>query len=237
MSPGSLFLIPVSIGAEKPSSNLPDDVLNTVRAMEYFVVENAKSARAELARMGTTHSIRSLNIREFQHNPSQAELDDLLAPIDHGYSIGVMSEAGVPCIADPGSLLVQAAHLRNIKVVPLIGPSSILLALMASGLNGQNFAFNGYLPIQEPERSRKIQEFEKESKLRNRTQIFIETPYRNSALFSALLRACRPDTRLCIASDITAPEECISSKPIHTWRSTPSPALDKKPAIFLIQAG
>ncbi len=235
--PGSLFLIPVSIGAERPSSNLPDDVLNAIRDIEYFVVENAKSARAELKRIKTTRSIQSLDIREFRQNLSQADLDDLLAPIDRGYSIGVMSEAGVPCVADPGSLLIQAAHLRKIKVVPLIGPSSILLALMASGLNGQNFAFNGYLPIREPERSGKIQALEKESKLQNRTQIFIETPYRNGALFNVLLKTCRPDTRLCIASDITTSEERILSNSIEIWRSEPPPALDKKPTIFLIQAG
>lgn len=236
MLSGSLILIPVSIGADKPSSTLPDDMLNTARALQYFVVENAKTARAELKRIGTIHSIQSLNIREFPHNPSQADLEDLLSPTNRGYSIGVMSEAGVPCVADPGALLVRAAHLKNIKVVPLVGPSSLLLALMASGLNGQSFAFNGYLPIQEPERSRKIHALEEESKVQNRTQIFIETPYRNSALFTALLRACRSDTRLCVASGITTPEECILSKPIDAWRSTPCPAIDKKPTIFLIQA-
>jgi len=237
MQRGSLFLVPASLGESKPDAVLPEEVQRIARSLRYFVVENAKSARAELRRIGITHPIRDIDIRELPREPSQVDLDALLAPLFSGESAGLMSEAGVPAVADPGALLVRAAHSKGIRVVPLVGPSSLLLALMASGLNGQCFAFNGYLPVRNPERSKRIAELEKESRRERRTQIFIETPYRNAGLFAALLETCRSDTRLCVASDLTTNHESIATKTIEAWRTGPVPLLDKRPTVFLLLAG
>lgn len=237
MQRGSLFLVPASLGESKPDAVLPEEVQRIARSLRYFIVENAKSARAELRRIGITHTIRDIDIRELPREPSQADLDTLLAPLFSGESAGLMSEAGVPAVADPGALLVHAAHSKGIRVVPLVGPSSLLLALMASGLNGQCFAFNGYLPVRDPGRSNRIAELEKESRRERRTQIFIETPYRNAGLLAALLETCRSDTRLCIASELTTNRESIATKTIGVWRTGPAPVLDKRPTVFLLLAG
>jgi 16S rRNA (cytidine1402-2'-O)-methyltransferase len=236
MQVGSLYLVPVSLGDSRLDAILPQDVLRIVRSLDYFVVENAKSARAELKRIGDIRPIRDIDIRELPRQPLQADLDALLAPLSAGKSAGLMSEAGAPAVADPGALLVNAAHVKGIRVVPLVGPSSILLALMASGLNGQCFAFQGYLPVREPERSKRISELERESQRDRRTQIFIETPYRNVALFAALLQACRPETLLCIASELTTLRENIETRRIDAWRIAPIPAIEKRPAVFLLLA-
>lgn len=233
---GSLYLVPVSLGDSRPGAVLPEETLNIARGLRYFIVENAKSARAELKRIDIGCPLQDLDIRELPREPDQAALDALLMPLREGISAGLMSEAGAPAVADPGAHLVRAAHACGIRVAPLVGPSSLLLALMASGLDGQRFAFHGYLPVREPLRSQRIVELERESRREKRTQIVIETPYRNAALFSALLAACRPDTRLCVASELTTPQESIATRRIDLWRVGPAPALDKKPTVFLLLA-
>lgn len=237
MPAATLYLVPASLGESRPEAILPAEVLRIARGLKYFIVENAKSARAELKRIGIERPLREIDIRELPQEPKQADLDALLSPLLAGESAGLMSEAGVPAVADPGALLVLAAHARSIRVVPLVGPSSLLLALMASGLNGQCFAFHGYLPVREPDRSRRIAELERESRREGRTQIFIETPYRNAALFTALLEACRPDTLLCIASELTIGGESIATRRIDVWRAGPAPSLEKRPTVFLLLAG
>lgn len=236
MPAGTLYLVPVSLGDCRPQSILPDDVLRIARDLRYFIVENAKTTRAELKHIGNTRPMRELDIRELPREPQPADLDVLLTPLLNGVSAGLMSEAGAPAVADPGALLVRAAHAQGIRVVPLVGPSSILLALMASGLNGQRFAFQGYLPVREPDRRNRIVQLERESRRNGLTQIFIETPYRNAALFQAVLESCRPDTLLCIAVDMATPHESIATKKIEYWRTGTTPALEKRPAVFLILA-
>lgn len=237
MRKGTLYLVPVSIGESRPDAMLPAEVLRIARDLRYFIVENAKSARAELKRLGIRPPIREIVLRELPRNLRQADLDALLAPLIAGDSAGLMSEAGAPAVADPGALLVRAAHANNIHVAPLVGPSSLFLALMASGLNGQNFAFHGYLPVREPERSKRIMELERESHREGCTQMFIETPYRNASLFSAFLASCRPDTLLCVATELTTQRECIATMPVSAWRANPPPSIEKKPTVFLLLAG
>lgn len=237
MQTGTLYLVPASLGESRPDVILPAEVLHIARSLRYFIVESAKSARAELKHIGVARPIQEIDIRELPRDPKQADLDALLAPLVAGESAGLMSEAGAPAVADPGALLVRAAHAFGIRVAPLVGPSSLLLALMASGLNGQCFAFHGYLPVREPERSKRIAELERESRRERRTQIFIETPYRNAALFAALLGACRPDTLLCVAFELTTDRECIATMRIEDWRARPVPPIEKRPAVFLLLAG
>lgn len=237
MPAGLLYLVPVAVGESNPDAILPAEVQRIARNLRYFVVENAKSARNELKRIGITHPVQEIDIRELPRQPSQADLDALLAPLATGQSAGLMSEAGAPAVADPGALLVHAAHDKGIRVIPLVGPSSLLLGLMASGLNGQCFSFHGYLPLREPERCKRIMELERQSHREQRTQIFIEAPYRNAALFAALLEACRPDTRLCVASELTTSRESIATKRIDAWLVGPAPVLEKRPTVFLLLAG
>lgn len=236
MPAGLLYLVPVAIGESNPDAILPEEVQRIARSLRYFVVENAKSARLELKRIGITHPMQHVDIRELPRKPSQADLDSLLAPLATGQSAGLMSEAGAPAVADPGALLVHAAHAKGIRVVPLVGPSSLLLGLMASGLNGQCFSFHGYLPVRGPERCKQIIELERQSHREQRTQIFIETPYRNAALFAALLDICRPNTQLCVASELTTSRESVATKRIDAWRACPAPALEKRPTVFLLLA-
>lgn len=234
---GTLYLIPASLGLDTASSlTTPADVANVARRLGYFVVENAKTARAELKRLEHPGPLRELDIRELPDKPGQAALDTLLGPLLEGTDAGLMSEAGCPAVADPGALLVRRAHERGIRVTPLVGPSSLLLALMASGLNGQSFAFHGYLPVDEAGRDRRIRELEAESARFARTQLFIETPYRNDRLFEALRQHCQPCTRLCVARDLTQGEEWIASRSIAEWRKAPAPDLARRPTVFLILA-
>ena len=237
MPAGRLYLIPASIGENGPEAVLPGETLRIARDLEYFIVENARSARAELKRIGLSRPMREVEIRELPRAPAPADLDALLAPLAAGRSAGMMSEAGAPAVADPGAQLVHAAHDKGLSVVPLVGPSSLLLALMASGLNGQCFAFHGYLPVREPGRGRRIAELEKASRREGRTQIFIETPYRNAALFAALLETCHAETQLCVASELTTERETIATKRIGAWRAGPPPLLNKRPTVFLLLAG
>ncbi len=237
MPAGPLYLLPVALGESQPEAVLPEDVRRIAASLRYFIAEKAKSARAELRRIGVAGPLRDLVIRELPREPGREDLAALLAPLLAGEAGGLMSEAGVPAVADPGARLVQAAHELGIRVAPLVGPSSLLLALMASGLDGQRFAFHGYLPVEAAQRKQRIGELERESLREGRTQIFIETPYRNMALFAALLETCRPGTRLCVATELTTPQERIASRRIDAWRKLPAPALDRRPTVFLILAG
>jgi len=222
-----LYAIPCSLGGPA-SEALPASAVRTILSLKDFVVENAKSARAFLGELGMP--VRELSILEI-HDKSEA----LLKPLRDGRSIGLLSEAGCPAIADPGAALVEAAHREGFRVVPLVGPSSIVMALMASGLEGQRFSFCGYLPREGMSRTKAIQKLEKRSRQESETQIFIETPYRNDAMFQALLETCNAGTRLCVAADLTLPTETISSKTISQWRHQPT-APGKRPTVFLLLA-
>lgn len=234
---GTLYLIPVALGDTTWAEFLPQRTRDIACGLGHFVVENAKTARVELKRMAHPQPLRELAIEQLPEKPGSKQIEQLLAPLQAGHDLGLMSEAGCPGVADPGALLVQRAHELGIRVAPLVGPSSILLALMAAGLNGQQFAFHGYLPAREPERSAKIGELEKESLRLNQTQIFIETPYRNETLFAALLKSGKPATRLCVASNLTHADEQITTKRIAEWRNTTPPALHHRPTVFLLSAG
>lgn len=233
---GSLFLVPVALGETPWTHILPTEAQRIAGTIAHFVVENAKTARAELKRLEHPMPLREIDIQVLPERDDAATLDALLVPALAGRDVGLMSEAGCPAVADPGARLVARAHALGVTVRPLVGPSSILLALMGSGLNGQSFAFNGYLPVADGERNTRIRQLEDESRRLARTQIFIETPYRNDRLLDALLATCRPDTRLCVARDLTTTEECIDSRPIRDWQRGPRPDLARRPALFLFLA-
>lgn len=234
MPRGTLFLVPASLGEGSLDRTLPPTVREVAAGLRYYIVENAKTARAELKRLGVAGPMRALDIRQLPARPVESELAALLEPVLAGESAGLMSEAGCPAVADPGAALVAAAHRAGIRVVPLVGPSSILLALMASGLNGQHFSFHGYLPVREPDRSRAIAALEREARRDRCTKLFIETPYRNDGLLTALIATCRADTRLCIARALTTDEELVLTRTIGEWRTAPRPHLDRLPTVFLI---
>jgi len=202
--------------------------------LRYFIVENAKTARLALKWLNHPDPIREIAIEQLPEPLTQIDIERLFEPLRKGMDTGLMSEAGCPGVADPGALLVRHAHEIGIAVKPLVGPSSLLLALMASGLDGQRFAFHGYLPARDPERSRRIVELEKESRHKSQTQLFIETPYRNAALFDALLASCQPQTLLCIACDLTSSGETIITRRIEAWHRSAKPELDRRPTVFLL---
>lgn len=231
---GTLHLIPVALGDARWPDFLPQATRDAACRLRHFVVENAKTARAELKRIAHPVPLRELDIEVLPENPEASDIDRLLAPLLAGRDLGLMSEAGCPAVADPGALLVRRAHELDIPVKPLIGPSSLLLALMASGLNGQGFAFQGYLPAREPERSRRIAELEAVSARLGQTQLFIETPYRNTALFQALLATCRPRTLLCIATDLSLASESIHTHAVVDWKKRTPPSLERRPTVFLL---
>jgi 16S rRNA (cytidine1402-2'-O)-methyltransferase len=217
----TLYAIPTPLGGS-PRDALPSSAIETIKGLRDFAVENAKSARAFLGELGMP--VRELNIEVLG--------EDVSIHLK-GRDLGLLSEAGCPAIADPGAKLVEAAHAKGYRVVPLVGPSSIIMALMASGLEGQRFAFCGYLPREATERKKRIKELESRSKREDETEIFIETPYRNDALFAALLETCAESTRLCVAADLTLPGEAITSRTISAWRRKPAPP-GKRPAVFLL---
>ncbi len=236
MSAGRLYLLPAWLAEDSPAEAVvPAAVLQRIRALDTFIVENAKSARAWLAACGHPRSLREIAIAELNEHTRAVDVPALLDPVAAGKDAGLFSEAGLPAIADPGALLVAAAHARGIKVVPHVGPSSILLALMASGLEGQRFRFHGYLPAESSARRAKIAELERDSAKNAETQIFIETPYRNDALLADILHSCRPATRLAVAAELTSPNEWIRSDSAEAWRSRTS-TIGKRPAIFLLLA-
>lgn len=225
----ALYLVPATLGGA-PAQVLPAPTIETVRALRDFAVENAKSARAFLAALGMPCPMRELRIETLDVDP-----DALLAPLRAGRSLGVIPEAGCPGVADPGQTLVAAAHAAGHRVVPLVGPSSLLLALMASGLEGQRFAFRGYLPREPRERATRIRALERLSREAGETQIFIETPYRSDALLAALLESCAPGTRLCVAIDLTLPDEAIATRSVAQWREARA-LIGRRPAVFLLLA-
>lgn len=220
-----LYAIPAPLGGS-PEEALPAPAIRTIRTLRDFAVENAKSARAFLGALGMP--VREMSILEIGKGAD-------LAPLRAKRPLGLLSEAGCPAIADPGAALVEAAHREGFRVAPLVGPSSIVLALMASGLEGQRFAFCGYLPREELERKRRIRELEQRSKREKETEIFIETPYRNDALLSALLDSCRESSKLCIAADLTLPSESVRTKPIAQWRRAKA-VIGRRPAVYLLEA-
>lgn len=232
---GTIFLIPTTLGDSEINSVLPETVRNTVDNISYFIVENLRSARRYIRKLLPEKDINGLTFFELNKHTDLNEIPTFIIPALSGNDIGIISEAGNPGIADPGSSIVKAAHMKNIKVVPLVGPSSVLLALITSGLNGQNFAFNGYLPVKPIERIKKLQFLEKRSKIENQTQIFMETPYRNMKMLEDILNTCQKNTMLCIAADITLETEFIKTKTISEWKKH-IPQINKRPAIFILHA-
>ena len=243
--PGTLFLIPNTLGeTEALASVIPEHVQALTARLDYFVAENAKTARAFLKLINAQHPLakplQEIKIAELNINTPAAALQALLVPLLAGQDAGLVSEAGVPAVADPGADLVRLAHQHGIPVRPLVGPSSLLLAVMASGLNGQSFAFNGYLPTDAAARSKRLQELEKRSRSDKQTQLFIETPYRNAAMLEALVASCNPGTLICVATDISLPSETIRTMTGAQWKSQlaagKGPDFHKKPTVFLLLA-
>ncbi len=240
----TLYLIPTSLGPTALEAILPAEVCAVTASLHHFVAENAKTARAFLKQVSASHplsiALQDIQITELNINTPATALPALLAPLREGLNVGVLSEAGVPAVADPGASLVRLAHAEGITVQPLVGPSSILLALMASGLNGQSFAFHGYLPTDAGMRSKRIKLLEQRSKQENQTQIFIETPYRNQALLEALLSNCSGQTLVCVATDLTLTSETITTQTADAWKRDIAkgklPDFHKKPTVFLFLA-
>ena len=234
MKLGTLYLIPATLGDDNIAQVLPLDVVKTAQNLENFVVESEKSARHFLSTIKTAKPVRELTLNLLNEHTLNKDVSALLAPLLAGKDVGLMSDAGCPGIADPGAKLVELAHLKGIRVVPFVGPSSILLALMASGLNGQQFAFLGYLPVDKQARNIKLKEIEKRSQTHKETQIFIETPYRNQHMLEAILSSCNVNTRLCVACHVSLPDELIVTKRISEWKQSALPDLNKKPTVFLL---
>jgi 16S rRNA (cytidine1402-2'-O)-methyltransferase len=233
MSLGKLYLIPTTLGENEPLEVMPISVKKVVEEIDYFIVENEKSARRFIKKITPKKSQPDLKIMMLDKYANALEVQHYLDVCKQGFSVGLLSEAGVPAIADPGAEVVKLAHQNGVQVVPLVGPSSILMAMMCSGMNGQNFAFNGYLPIDKSDRKREIKVLERISKDRGQSQIFIETPYRNGKMLDDLKAALSPSTRLCIAADISLSTEFIKTHTIQEW-SKMKPELHKRPAIFII---
>ncbi len=221
--------------ATAPWDVLPAANKAVMDGLDYFIVENTRTARRFLSKAGVARPIDELEFRELnEHTAAGREVEELIAPLLAGRSAGVISEAGVPGVADPGALAVEACHRHGIRVVPLTGPSSIVLAMMASGLNGQSFAFNGYLPVKPPERAQAIRRLERRARSEGQSQMFIEAPYRNAKLMEQLLQVLAPATRLTLAMDLTAPGEFIATRTVEEWRRSRLPEMQKRPAIFIV---
>lgn len=232
-SNGSIYLIPIPI-AENSYIFLPPNIASTLNEIKYYVVENIRTARRFIKSIIPEMVIENLNFIEINKH-EETDLQQIKRWIKQGETIGLMSEAGCPGIADPGAEIVALAQKMNVKVIPLVGPNSIILALMASGLNGQSFCFNGYLPIKDQARSQKLKQLEQLSKKENQTQLFIETPYRNNQLLQDLIKNCSPQTRVCIAQNITGEHEWIKTKTVEEWVKS-IPVLAKEPTVFLLLA-
>ncbi|CAN5383203.1 SAM-dependent methyltransferase [soil metagenome] len=232
MKTGILYLIPSLLSEENPGV-IPEDTLKIIHSLEHFVVENEKTARHFLKAVQYPKPLQELNLSVLDEHTKAADVSILLNPVWEGRNLGVISEAGCPAVADPGSDLVQIAHLKNIEIVPLTGPSSILLALMASGLNGQHFSFSGYLPKDRSARVKAIRELERIVISKNQTQIFIEAPYRNQHLLEDILNTCVSSTLLCLAAELTSPRQSVKTKAIAEWKKK-IPDIQKKPVVFLL---
>lgn len=236
MTTGKLYLIPVPLGPMPAATVLPQHVVACTQRLKHFVAENARTARAFLKSLPVELPVQQIEICELSEHTPASSLPRLLAPALAGADLGLISEAGCPAVADPGAALVALAHQRGVQVVPLVGPSSILLALMGSGLSGQSFAFHGYLPSNTPEREKRLLELEKDSRQQQRTQIFIETPYRNRQMLESLLGKCAPSTRICLAIDLTLASEQIITRAVSEWRRQPLPDISRRPTVFLLQS-
>ncbi|MEN6619202.1 MAG: SAM-dependent methyltransferase [Rikenellaceae bacterium] len=230
---GALYLIPSPLGNNDPKEVIPVAVMEQVSSLKHFVVEEVRTARRYLSKIGLKGKIDTLEFYELNEHTKREEVEEYVKIIVAGESVGLISEAGLPAIADPGSLLVELAHNNGIEVRPMAGPSSLMMALMASGMNGQCFAFTGYLPVKQDERRAKIRQLEKISISQHQTQIIIETPYRNNSLFADFLQTCSPKTRLCIAAEISLPDAFIKTKTIEQW-GREKIDLNKKPCVFIL---
>lgn len=233
LKPGNLYLIPSFISETSIPGSLPSLNQEIIKGLDVFIVEELRTARRYLRSIGFSKDFDTILFFELNEHTNLTEIRDFLQPVLDGKNAGLISEAGTPCVADPGAELVMLAHQKGIRVIPLTGPNSIILALMASGLNGQNFIFHGYLPIDKVERKQAIKSLEKDIQTFGRTQIFIEAPYRNVALFDALISNCSNDIKLCIACNITSTDEFIQTKSIEDWKKE-KPDIHKKPTVFLI---
>ncbi len=230
---GVLYLVPNTLGNPDTSDTIPGGITHRVNNIKLFIVENLRNARRYLKSLNREINIDSLTFFELNEHTAVEEIPSFLDKVEQGMDAAIISEAGVPGVADPGASVVRVAHEKGIRVVPLTGPSSILLALMASGLNGQSFCFHGYLPVKRSERIRKIRDLEQVAIRRGETQMFIEAPYRNDALLSDILDSCNSSTLLCIAADITLESEFIITKTCGAWKKK-KPALHKRPVLFLL---
>ena len=231
---GELFLIPVSIEQEFNNDFLLEEDKKKLKKVKNFIVENPKTARKALKKLNLNQSLQELNIVEHSKKSSLESIEDYLKPVFAGENLGLLSDSGTPCIADPGALIVSKAHELNIKVTPLVGPSSIILSLMASGFNGQNFCFHGYIPIEENEKVDFFKEIQKNIKAKQETQIFIETPYRNNKLLTDILKIDNESIKLCVANNLTDTDQVIESKSLQEWRQNKTPDLSKKLCVFLL---
>lgn len=230
---GKLYLIPTTLGEMNPDDVLPQSVKRAIDFIDTYIVENEKTARKFIKSVNPEKVQASLKLSVLNKHTDVSEYNAMIAPCLNGINVGLMSEAGCPGVADPGAVIVKLAHEKGIQVIPLVGPSSILLAMMASGMNGQSFAFNGYLPIDKSEKKSALKNFEKLSHDKNQSQLFIETPYRNNKLLEDILQALQPNTHLCIATDITLPTEYIKTLRVADWKKT-KVDLHNRPTIFII---
>ncbi|MBQ7222672.1 MAG: SAM-dependent methyltransferase [Bacteroidales bacterium] len=229
---GRLFLIPTPLGEGDLHSVLTNPIFEIVQKLDVFIVEETRSARRFLSAAGLKGRIDTLTFHELNEHSTQADAEKYVEILDSGVDVGLLSEAGLPAVADPGAALVSLAHKHGVEIVPFVGPSSLMLALMSSGLNGQSFAFNGYLPVKADQRRSEIKRLEKYSAQSGQTQICIETPYRNDSLFADFLAVCSPDTQLCIAADITLPTQTIVTRSIAQWRNSQF-KIGKRPCVFV----
>lgn len=234
MSYGTLYLIPTTLGKTPENNSIPEYTLSIIRSLDTLIVENIQTSVKFLQWVGDTIPEYKIDFYPLNKNTPDLEIYSFLKPLKAGKNVGVMSEAGAPAIADPGSKLVKMAHQNGIKVVPLIGPSSILLAMMGSGFNGQSFAFHGYLPIDAQKRKQALIQLEGESRRHDRSQIFMEAPYRNNEMLKSILDTCDVQTRLCVATDITLPTEEVRSMEIGEWKKVKDIDLHKRPTIFIL---
>ncbi|HBB42733.1 MAG: SAM-dependent methyltransferase [Treponema sp.] len=230
----ALYLIPVTLGETPVDQVLPAYNSGIIKQIHHFIVENIRSARRFLKSVDKSIDIDTLTFYELNEHSDLTKTETLLDPLRKGFPMGVISEAGCPAVADPGAAAVAQAHKEGLRVIPLSGPSSMIMSVMASGLNGQSFAFNGYLPVKGQERAQKIRQLETRAWKEGQTQLFIEAPYRNLQMLSTLISTCKPDTMLCVAAGMTCKEEYIRTMPISKWKKIPEPPIQKVPALFLI---
>lgn len=232
----ALYLIPVTLGETEYSKVMPSHNIEVIRQIKYFICENIKSAKRFLAKIENSH-VDDGDFVELSEHTDVKDIQHYLDPLQKGEAVGVISEAGCPCVADPGCDVVAIAQRKNLKVVPLVGANSMIMAIMGSGFSGQSFAFNGYLPVKPNERAGKLKTLENRCYKEDQTQLFIETPYRNAQLFDTVIKTCRPETKLCVAAGITTEAEYIKTKSISQWKKDGLPELKKVPAIFAIYKG